>query len=76
LLPNTGKVAAGGRAPRLARPASMPRFRRKVFVKQHDVRRNCRSDFVEVVVDQCIRMVDAAERPPDLAAEVDRLLGR
>jgi len=37
----------------------MPRFRR---VKQRDVRHNCRSNFKEVILDQCIRRVDAAER--------------
>jgi hypothetical protein len=49
-----------------ARPpatASIPRFLRgQVFVKELDVRRNCRSNFKEVILDQCMRRVDAAER--------------
>ena len=36
--------------------------RGQAFVKQRDVRRNCRSNFKEVILDQCIRRVDAAER--------------
>jgi hypothetical protein len=41
----------------------MPRFRRgHVFVEEHDVRRNCRSNFKEVILDQRIGRVDAAER--------------
>ena len=55
------KRAQAGRHPSRspARPASMPRFRR---VEKRDVRRNCRSNFEEVILDQCVRRVDAAER--------------